>query len=167
MGLFNKKQGMEFELPAKLEMLLNMAMENGDISDKELAVLRAEAQKHDISEGELDLIIKNRINKQTPKNPAKPAISSEEVNATITSNLYSDTDTVTQIFQKYENLCDCAGKKLEKNDREKLHRAQLTYVSSIASPTGKETMLELIAHTLPYTKKNYNHYTMILLIYLL
>ena len=103
MGLFNKNKGMQFELPQKLEMLLNMALENGEISDKELAVLRAEAQKHDISEGELDLIIKNRLNKQAPKTPTKKVVSSEDVNAVISSNLYDETDTVTQIFQKYEN----------------------------------------------------------------
>ena len=60
MGIFSKKQEVAFELPAKLEALLQMSLKDGVISDKELAVLRAEASKHDISEAELDMIIENR-----------------------------------------------------------------------------------------------------------
>lgn len=158
MGLFSKKQESAFELPAKLEALLQMAIKDGEITEKKLNVLRAEAAKHDISEDELDLIIDSRL----PKVPAKkkkedeqPAlISTEEVNAVINANLYSASNSITQIFQKYEILCDFSKKNLEKNDREKLHRAQLTFISSIASPADKETMLDLLAHALPYTKKD-------------
>ena len=164
MGLFSKKQEPAFELPAKLEALLQMALKDGEITEKKLNVLRAEAAKHDISEDELDLIIDSRL----PKVPAKkkkedeqPAmISTEEVNAVINANLYSASDSITQIFQKYEILCDFSKKNLEKNDREKLHRAQLTYVGSIASPSDKETMLDLIAHALPYTKKDLSSKTL-------
>ena len=157
MGLFNRKSE-QYLLPTKLEALLEMALKDGEITEKELNVLRAEAAKHDISEDELDMIIESRI----PKVPAKkkkedeqPAlISIEEVNAVINANLYSASDSITQIFQKYEILCDFSKKNLEKNDREKLHRAQLTFISSIASPADKETMLDLLAHALPYTKKD-------------
>ena len=157
MGLFNRKSE-QYQLPAKLEALLNMALKDGEITEKKLNVLRAEAAKHDISEDELDLIIESRL----PKAPAKkqkedeqPAqVSPEEVNAVISANLYSPTDSVTQTFQKYEILSDFSNKKLEKGDREKLHRAQLTYISSIVSPSNKETMLDLLAHALPYTKKD-------------
>lgn len=157
MGLFNRKSE-QYQLPAKLEALLNMALKDGEITEKKLNVLRAEAAKHDISEDELDLIIESRL----PKAPAKkkkedeqPAqVSPEEVNAVISANLYSPTDSVTQTFQKYEILSDFSNKKLEKGDREKLHRAQLTYISSIVSSANKETMLDLLAHALPYTKKD-------------
>ena len=157
MGLFNRKNE-QYKLPEKLEALLNMALKDGEITEKKLNVLRAEAAKHDISDDELDLIIDSRL----PKVPAKkkkedeqPAlISTEEVNAVINANLYSASDSITQIFQKYEILCDSSKKNLEKNDREKLHRAQLTFISSIASPADKETMLDLLAHALPYTKKD-------------
>ena len=158
MGLFSKKQESAFELPAKLEALLQIAMKDGEISEKELSVLRAEAAKHDISEAELDMIIESRIpqsTQQTQKEEEKPeAISSDEVNAAICNNLYSACDSIVETFQKYEVLCDYTNKKIGKNDREKLHRAQLTYISSIASPAEKDTMLELIAHALPYTKKD-------------
>lgn len=158
MGLFRKKQESAFELPAKLEALLQIAMKDGEISEKELSVLRAEAAKHDISEAELDMIIESRIPQspqQTQKEEEKPeAISSDEVNAAICNNLYSASDSIVETFQKYEVLCDYTNKKIGKNDREKLHRAQLTYISSIASPAEKDTMLELIAHALPYTKKS-------------
>ena len=155
MGLFNRKSE-QYQLPAKLEALLNMALKDGEITEKKLNVLRAEAAKHDISEDELDLIIESRL----PKAPAKKQkedeqptqVSPEEVNAVISANLYSPTDSVTQTFQKYEILSDFSNKKLEKGDREKLHRAQLTYISSIVSPSNKETMLDLLAHALPYTK---------------
>ena len=157
MGLFNRKSE-QYQLPAKLEALLNMALKDGEITEKKRNVLRAEAAKHDISEDELDLIIESRL----PKAPAKKQkedeqptqVSPEEVNAVISANLYSPTDSVTQTFQKYEILSDFSNKKLEKGDREKLHRAQLTYISSIVSPANKETMLELLAHALPYTKKD-------------
>ena len=158
MGIFSKKQEPAFELPAKLEALLQIALKDGQISEKELSVLRTEAAKHDISEDELDMIIESRIpqsTQQTQKEEEKPeAISSDEVNAAICNNLYSASDSIVETFQKYEVLCDYTNKKIGKNDREKLHRAQLTYISSIASPAEKDTMLELIAHALPYTKKN-------------
>lgn len=158
MGLFSKKQEPAFELPAKLEALLQIALKDGHVSEKELSVLRTEAAKHDISEDELDMIIESRIpqsTQQTQKEEEKPeAISSDEVNAAICNNLYSASDSIVETFQKYEVLCDYTNKKIGKNDREKLHRAQLTYISSIASPAEKDTMLELIAHALPYTKKN-------------
>ena len=158
MGIFSKKQEVAFELPAKLEALLQMSLKDGVISDKELAVLRAEASKHDISEAELDMIIENRLPQapqQAQKKEDKPAsISSDEVNVAICNNLYSASDSIVETFQKYEVLCDYTNKKIGKNDREKLHRAQLTYISSIASPAEKDTMLELIAQALPYTKKN-------------
>ena len=158
MGIFSKKQEPAFELPAKLEALLQIALKDGQVSEKELSVLRTEAAKHDISEDELDMIIESRIpqsTQQTQKEEEKPeAISSDEVNAAICNNLYSASDSIVETFQKYEVLCDYTNKKIGKNDREKLHRAQLTYISSIASPAEKDTMLELIAHALPYTKKN-------------
>ena len=157
MGLFNRKSE-QYQLPAKLEALLNMALKDGEITEKKLNVLRAEAAKHGISEDELDLIIDSRL----PKVPAKkkkedeqPAqVSPEEVNAVINANLYEEGDSISQVFQKYEILSDFSNKKLEKGDREKLHRAQLTYISSIVSPANKETMLDLLAHALPYTKKD-------------
>lgn len=158
MGIFSKKQEPAFELPAKLEALLQIALKDGQISEKELSVLRTEAAKHDISEDELDMIIESRIpqsTQQTQKEEEKPeAIGSDEVNAAICNNLYSASDSIVETFQKYEVLCDYTNKKIGKTDREKLHRAQLTYISSIASPADKEIMLELIAHALPYTKKN-------------
>ena len=49
-------------------------------------------------------------------------------------------------------LCDCSGKKMESADQDKLHRARLTFISSIVSPSDKEAMLELITHCLPYTQ---------------
>lgn len=162
MGLFSKKQEPTFELPAKLEVLLQVALKDGQVSEKELSVLRAEAAKHDISEDELDMFIESRkpqVPQQTQKEEEKPSaknkyISSEEVNAVINANMYSDSDSVTQTFQKYEVLCDYSNKKLEKSDRDKLHRAQLTFISSIISPDDKQVMLDLIAHSLPYTKKD-------------
>ena len=157
MGLFNRKNE-QYKLPEKLEALLNMALKDGEITEKKLNVLRAEAAKHDISEDELDMIIESRLPKSSAmkqKEDKQPAlVSTEEVNAVINANLYSASDSITQIFQKYEILCDFSKKNLEKNDREKLHRAQLTFISSIASPADKETMLDLLAHALPYTKKD-------------
>lgn len=151
MGLFSKKEA-QYELPAKLEMLLKMAVEDGEVTEKELSVLLAEAQKHDISEAELEMIIESRLHSATTSN-AKPTVSSEKVKEVIDTNVYSESDSVAQTFQKYEILCDCTNKKLDKTDREKLHRAQLTYINSIVSPSDKETMLELLGHVLPYTKK--------------
>lgn len=152
MGLFSKKEA-QYELPAKLEMLLKMAIEDGEVTEKELSVLLAEAQKHDISEAELEMIIQSRLHSAINASKTKPTVNSEKVKEIIDANLYSEDDTVAHTFQKYEILCDYTNKKLEKSDREKLHRAQLTFINSIASPADKKTMLELIAQTLPYTKK--------------
>lgn len=156
MGLFDKKNEVQYELPGKLEMLLNMAVSDGEISEKELSVLRAEAAKHDISDDELDMIIESRLPAKKPdekKRSAQQMVSSDQLNAVICNNLYSASDTVTETFQKYEALCDYTNKKMESADYDKLHRAQLTFISSIASPSDKEIMLDLIAHSLPYTQK--------------
>ncbi len=154
MGLFSKKET-EYALPAKLEMLLKMAVEDGEISEKELSVLRTEAQKHDISEDELDMIIQSRIpqHKAANQSSVKSIITSDEINLIISSNVYAKSDSVTNTFQKYEVLCDYVDKKIAKGDSEKLHRAQLVFIGSIESPSDKETMIDLIAHALPYTKK--------------
>lgn len=149
MGLFDKKKQTGFELPEKLEMLLEIALKDGEVSEKELSVLRAEAQKHDISDDELDMIIESRMPQQTNEN----SDATEDLSTIINANLYQESDTVVEAFQKYENLCDYSIKKISKQEREKLHRAQLTYISSIVSPADKKVMLELIAHALPYTKK--------------
>ena len=149
MGLFDKKKQTGFELPEKLEMLLEIALKDGEVSEKELSVLRAEAQKHDISADELDMIIESRMPQQTNEN----SDATEDLSTIINANLYQESDTVVEAFQKYENLCDYSIKKISKQEREKLHRAQLTYISSIVSPADKKVMLELIAHALPYTKK--------------
>ena len=162
MGFFSKKREPAFELPAKLEALLQMALKDGVITEKELSVLRAEAAKHDISNDELDMIIESRLPQTAQPNQTggeksasnNKSISSDEINTVISNNTYAASDSIAQTFQKYEVLCDYTTKKLEKSDREKLHRAQLTFISSIASPTDKETMLDLIAHSLPYTKKD-------------
>ena len=149
MGLFDKKKQTGFELPEKLEMLLEIALKDGEVSEKELSVLRAEAQKHDISDDELDMIIESRMPQQTNEN----SDATEDLSTIINANLYQESDTVVEAFQKYENLCDYSIKKISKQEREKLHRAQLTYISSIVSPADKKVMLDLIAHALPYTKK--------------
>ena len=149
MGLFDKKKQTGFKLPEKLEMLLEIALKDGEVSEKELSVLRAEAQKHDISADELDMIIESRMPQQTNEN----SDATEELSTIINANLYQESDTVVEAFQKYENLCDYSIKKISKQEREKLHRAQLTYISSIVSPADKKVMLDLIAHALPYTKK--------------
>jgi hypothetical protein len=149
MGLFDKKKQTGFELPEKLEMLLEIALKDGEVSEKELSVLRAEAQKHDISADELDMIIESRMPQQTNEN----SDATEDLSTIINANLYQESDTVVEAFQKYENLCDHSTKKISKQEREKLHRAQLTYISSIVSPADKKVMLDLIAHALPYTKK--------------
>ena len=84
MGLFSKKQEPAFELPAKLEALMQIALKDGTISDKELAVLRAEAAKHDISEDELDMIIESRmpqISPQLQKEEEKPSAKSKGVSS--------------------------------------------------------------------------------------
>jgi len=159
MGLFDKKKESQYVLPAKLEMLLQIAVEDGEITEKKLAVLRAEAAKHDISDDELDMIIASRLpkskktKKEDDKTVSEPTVSSDEVNAAISNNLYSAGDSVAETFRKYDVLCDYTNKKIESADRTKLHRAQLTYIGSIASPADKDTMLDLIAHCLPYTKK--------------
>lgn len=153
---YKKKETTGFELPGKLEMLLNIALKDGEVSEKELAVLRAEAQKHDISADELDMIIESRMPKQEKEDATstETRITADELIEVINANLYLESDSVVQTFQKYEILCDYSEKKMSKQDREKLHRAQLTYISSIVSPTDKKVMLELIAHALPYTKKD-------------
>lgn len=45
MGLFNSFKKRDSGLPKELENLLNMVLENGEITDDEMAVLRAKEEK--------------------------------------------------------------------------------------------------------------------------
>ena len=149
MGLFNlfsKKQEPQYEIPAKLEALINMVLKKGEVSEKDLAVLRAEAQKHDISEGELDLILESRLPKKIEW------IDSQIVENIISSNIYSKEDNIEKIFQKYSSLSECGEKNLSANDRNKLCRAQITFIDAIVVPEDKEAMLDLITRAIPYSK---------------
>ena len=89
MGLFSKKES-QYELPAKLEMLLKMAVEDGEVTEKELSVLLAEAQKHDISEAELEMIIQSRLHSAINASTKKPTVSSEKVKEIIQNIMDSE-----------------------------------------------------------------------------
>lgn len=149
MGLFDlflKKQDSKYELPAKLEALLNMVLQKGSVSEKDLVVLREEAKNHGISPGELDIIIESRLPKK------EDLLDSNEVESVIASNSYAKEDSIEIIFQKYDSLSECSEKSMSHADREKLYRAQRSFVTSIIAPKDKETMLDFISRAIPNTK---------------
>ena len=69
MGLFNRKSE-QYQLPAKLEALLNMALKDGEITEKKLNVLRAEAAKHGISNSQEECLMV--IDNSKPNSPSYP-----------------------------------------------------------------------------------------------
>jgi hypothetical protein len=155
MGLFNSKKEKKYELPPKLEMLLDMVVKDGEVTEKELATLRAEAAKHDISEGELDIILKSRLpKKKKEEKPAEVKFPSEEVASTIQNNLPNEADSVETVCNKYDELCELTGKNLQKEDAEKLHKAQLKFIRTIATPKTKEEILELVTRIQQYIKQD-------------
>lgn len=77
MGLFNKLEEFAFGTnskpssksmyPQELEDLINIAIEDGSITDKERLVLYKKAAKFDIDPDELDMVLESRLNKGSVK----------------------------------------------------------------------------------------------------
>ncbi len=153
MGLFDSFKKSDSSLPKELENLLNMVLENGEISDDEMAVLRAKAEKFDISEGELNIIIKNRLLKSQPTaKEEKVKISLDEVNDKISANLYDANDSYPRLVEKYNTLLDLSAMPLDSNLKTKVHNAKLVFINSIVMPETKEGVIDLLSHTAPYSK---------------
>ena len=153
MGLFDSFKKSDSGLPKELENLLNMVLENGEISDDEMAVLRAKAEKFDISEGELNIIIKNRLLKSQPTaKEEKVKISLDEVNNKISANLYDANDSYPHMVEKYNTLLDLSAMPLDSNLKTKVHNAKLVFINSIVMPETKEGVINLLSHTAPYSK---------------
>ncbi len=153
MGLFDSFKKSDSGLPKELENLLNMVLENGEISDDEMAVLRAKAEKFDISEGELNIIIKNRLLKSQPTaKEEKVKISLDEVNEKISANLYDANDSYPRLVEKYNTLLDLSAMLLDSNLKTKVHNAKLVFINSIVMPETKEGVIDLLSHTAPYSK---------------
>jgi hypothetical protein len=153
MGLFDIFKKSDSGLPKELENLLNMVLENGEITDDEMAVLRAKAEKFDISEGELNIIIKNRLLKSQPTaKEEKVQISLDEVNEKISANLYDANDSYPRLVEKYNALLDLSAMPLDSNLKTKVHNAKLVFINSIVMPETKEGVIDLLSHTVPYSK---------------
>ena len=156
MGLFNSFKKRDSGLPKELENLLNMVLENGEITDDEMAVLRAKAEKFDISEGELNIIIKNRLLKSQPTaKEEKVKISLDEVNEKLSANLYDAADSYARLVEKYNTLLDLSAMQLDSNLKTKVHNAKLVFISSIVMPETKEGVIDLLSHTAPYSKTTF------------
>lgn len=152
MGLFDSFKKSDSGLPKELENLLNMVLENGEITDDEMAVLRAKAEKFDISEGELNIIIKNRLLKSQPTaKEEKVKISLDEVNEKISANLYDANDSYPRLVEKYNTLIDLSAMPLDSNLKTKVHNAKLVFINSIVMPETKEGVIDLLSHTAPYS----------------
>lgn len=153
MGLFDSFKKSDSGLPKELENLLNMVLENGEITDDDMAVLRAKAEKFDISEGELNIIIKNRLLKSQPTaKEEKVKISLDEVNEKISANLYDANDSYPRLVEKYNTLIDLSAMPLDSNLKTKVHNAKLVFINSIVMPETKEGVIDLLSHTAPYSK---------------
>jgi hypothetical protein len=153
MGLFDSFKKSDSGLPKELENLLNMVLENGEITDDEMAVLRAKAEKFDISEGELNIIIKNRLLKSQPTaKEEKVKISLDEVNEKISANLYDANDSYPRLVEKYNTLIDLSAMPLDSNLKTKVHNAKLVFINSIVMPETKEGVIDLLSHTAPYSQ---------------
>ena len=64
MGLFNSFKKRDSGLPKELENLLNMVLENGEITDDEMAVLRAKAEKVKIFQQPKQPIVSKKVVKK-------------------------------------------------------------------------------------------------------
>ena len=156
MGLFDSfKKSDNSGLPKELENLLNMVLENGEITDDEMAVLRAKAEKFDISAGELDIIIKNRLLKLKSEEKADVQISLDEVNEKLSANLYDAADSYARLVEKYNTLLDLSAMPMDGNLKTKVHNAKMVFISSIVMPETKEGVIDLLSHTAPYSKTTF------------
>ena len=101
-------------------------LENGEISDDEMAVLRAKEEK--------------------------VKISLDEANDKISANLYDANDSYPRLVEKYNTLIDLSAMPLDSNLKTKVHNAKLVFINSIVMPETKEGVIDLLSHTAPYSK---------------
>ena len=96
MGLFDKLEELAFGenskqsskssksmYPQELENLINIAIEDGNITDKERLVLYKKAAKFDIDPDELDMVLESRLNNARR---TEPSLNSEQTQPQILIN---------------------------------------------------------------------------------
>ena len=93
MGLFDKLEELAFGenskqsskssksmYPQELENLINIAIEDGNITDKERLVLYKKAAKFDIDPDELDMVLESRLNSSRQ---SAPSLNNEETHSKV------------------------------------------------------------------------------------
>ena len=78
--------------------------------------------------------------------------SDEEIKTLIDTNKYQQTDSVETVFSKYESLCGLDTEKISKEEKRKIHKAQLLYIGSIVPPKDKQGLIDFITNALLYAK---------------
>lgn len=153
MGLFDKFKSSDSDLPKDIENLLNIILEDGNITDQERNVLYSKAEKYGISADELDIIINHRISKIEKKEQiSESQVEEKEVDDIISKSRYSSSDSIVVMFKKYNALNNILQLNLSKFQVEKVYAAKSVFVNSICLPENREKILELITTAMPFAK---------------
>lgn len=154
-----KKDSNEF-LPDDMEKLLEIALKDGDVDNRERRVLHAKAEKYRIVPEELDMIIDYRLkaieDKKGEVEPKKAnnAVDSDTFDKILAENRYRSGDSIDVMFGKYESLCDLSIMELDKRQKEKVHNAKMAYAIEFPIPQDVDEALSLVSRAMLYAKKS-------------
>ena len=127
----------------ELEMLINAALADGEITEKERAVLHKRAQAEGVDPDELDMIVNARLLE------IRQADEEEKVNEE------KKPSTLQQLMDRINEIRNTNFKgSLFKKGSTKQTEAIVSVIRAFPMPNDKEELLELAAFLRPYKKKN-------------
>lgn len=130
----------------ELEMLIEAAIADGEITEKERAVLHKRAIAEGVDPDELDMIVDSRLSKV--KNQSK-----KEEKTSFAEPRF--INILNQKLSKAREEFDDNADTIEESDRETERGNKIaTIINTIELPLDKANLLDLIMHIKPYLKKN-------------
>lgn len=127
----------------ELEMLINAALADGEITEKERTILHKRAQAEGVDPDELDMIINGRLAMAT-QNAGEEAVKKEK-----------KTSTLQQLMDRINEIRNTNFKgSLFKKGSTKQTEAIVGAIRGFSMPNDRDELLELAAFLGPYKKKN-------------
>lgn len=140
MGLFKKQVKLEI-YPSELEHLIDIAIEDGIITDKERCVLRKKAEMHNIDPDELDMVVESRLR---GRQVIKEESSTENLQEKVTVYLAENSDKLKKWFSDAQ-LSVKLGKVAKKVGSVILYPVLLLYNMYKSPNTSQKDKLIIIA----------------------
>ena len=140
----------------ELEMLIDAAIADGEISEKERSILHKRAAAEGVDIDELDMIVDARIAKAKKARVSSQTEEDEEVNKPEAGE--SALEQFTKQLQEIQNkdFQDIKGSFWKGTDTvtadTQRHEALMNLISTFAIPSAKKDLIDFIVYLSPYKK---------------